>query len=191
MIVAFSTSSPRASVALLSPFGELRWAGEEHAPGAASGACIGLLERMQGEAGFRLDQATHFASDLGPGGFTGVRVGVTLAKTFAFVHGANALGATSFDLIDPAGLVVIPSKRGEYFVRAPGGEPYRTTELPLGPFSGYGFPDGETYPNAARFAPLVHRLVPVLPELLLPEYGQEPSISAPKRPYAPRVSADG
>ena len=47
---------------------------------------------------------------------------------------------------------------------------------------GPGF-EKQTYPDAALVASLLNRLEPVEPELLLPEYHIEPSISTPKVPY--------
>lgn len=184
MIVAFSTSCSLVSVALLTPDGELIASGEEEAPMAASGACLRILQRLLNESKSDLRDATAFLSDLGPGSFTGVRVGVTLAKTLAFAHNANAGGANSFDLIDPSQTVVLPSKRGEWFIREPGCEPIRSNALPAQPFIGFG-PGIEDplYPNAARFASLLTNIEMVEPELLVPEYLIDPAISQPKKPF--------
>jgi tRNA A37 threonylcarbamoyladenosine modification protein TsaB len=183
LIVAFSTSSRVTSVALLGSDGTVAWAGSEHAPQRASGACISLLERALAETGARLEEATAFAADLGPGSFTGVRVGIVMAKTFAFVYGRPCIGADSFDLISPTGTVVLPSKKGEYFIRRVGEAPVRTTELPAEPYDGFGFAGGDTFPDAARFAPLVSKLQPMAAEALVPAYLIEPSISVPKKPF--------
>lgn len=139
-----------------------------------------LLERHS----LRLEEFSRFASDLGPGSFTGVKVGVTLAKTLAFAVGGKATGASSFDLIDPSRDVVFPSKRGEWFVRRPGQPPIRQPSLPEGPFVGYGEGIAEPlYPHASGFSKLLTELVPLEPERLMPEYLMEPSISVPKQPY--------
>lgn len=185
MIVAFSTSSPQASVALVAPDGAVLASREEYAPMQASGACFRQLSSLFEETGLSLADATLFAADLGPGSFTGVKVAVTIAKTLAFSQGKPVVGADSFDLIDPSGVVVLPSKRGEFFVRIPGQEPIRTPDLPEGEYTGFG-PDVEpmVYPNAARFGPLFERLTPLEPELLVPNYLIEPSISKPKAPLS-------
>jgi tRNA threonylcarbamoyladenosine biosynthesis protein TsaB len=39
------------------------------------------------------------AVDVGPGSFTGLRIGVTFAKTFAYATGANILGVTSMEVL--------------------------------------------------------------------------------------------
>lgn len=184
MICAFSTSSPQASVALIGPEGEVLGSGEELAPRAASGACLRLLEGLLQSTGMRLNEVSLFVSDLGPGSFTGVKVGVTLAKTLALSVSRQAAGVSSFDLINPLEAVVLPSKRGEWFVRRPGQEPARGAELPEGVFFGYGPGIEEpSYPHAKRFADLITRLEPVEPEFLVPKYLMEPAISVPKQPY--------
>lgn len=184
MIVAFSTSSPQASVALLQSDGTVLASAEEQAPKAASGACMRMLESLLAQTGRDLQAATLFLADLGPGSFTGVKVAVTLAKTFAYVHGVKAGGATSFDLISADGRVVMPSKRGEFFVREPGADPVRQPDLPEAPFTGFG-PGVEpaVYPHAARFATLLSSIAEVDPERLVPNYVIEPAISVPKKPY--------
>lgn len=182
MTIAFSTSSPLASVAVISLDGVVLGSSEEMAPMRASGACLSLLSALLSSLGLELSAANLFVSDLGPGSFTGVKVGVTLAKTLAFANGTEAAGASSFDLIDPSSTVVLPSKKGEWFVRRPGQEPFRTTNLPEEAFVGYG-PGTEsfTFPRADRFSGL--RLNRVAAEILVPSYLMEPSISIPKKPF--------
>lgn len=184
MIVAFSTSSPWASVAAVSA-GEVLWHRQVLVPQRASGACMAMLDEMQAELGIKLSEAEAFAADVGPGSFTGVRVGVMLAKSFAFVYGRPVMGADSFDLIDPDGIVVLPSKRGEYFVRRPNQAAFRTDRLPEEPFRGFG-PGIEPSepPSAAGFARLAANTQGEDPMLFAPRYLIEPSISLPKKPFA-------
>lgn len=153
---------------------------------AASGACLRMLQELLYGHGLDLRDATLFAADLGPGSFTGVKVGITLAKTWAYAFGVPVAGAPSFDLIDPVGTVAIPSKRGEFFVRNVGEPPIRTTDLPGAPFTGFGpGVEPETYPTAEAFAALLPRLVRVQPEELVPNHLMEPSVSTPKKPFGP------
>lgn len=182
MIVAFSTSSPMVSVAVIAMDGRVLASEQTLAPMRASEACLVLLEKLKPT----LDDVEMFAADLGPGSFTGVRVGVTIAKTFAYAQGVKAAGANAFDLIDPAAVVGLPSKKHECFVRVPGREPVRLAERPTGQIVGYGpwFEGEETFPDARRFATLIPTLKPVEPEALVPEYLIEPSITLPKKPYA-------
>ena len=107
MIIAFSTSSAWASVAMVDRRLGVLWSGSEYAPQAASGACLRLLESMVSATGKSLEDAEMFAADIGPGSFTGVRGGVTLAKTFGYLYSRPVAGATSFDLISIAETVVL------------------------------------------------------------------------------------
>ena len=54
-----------------------------------------LIREALLEAGVRPAELRWIASDLGPGSFTGVRVGLATAKGFAAVCGAQLLGASS------------------------------------------------------------------------------------------------
>ena len=185
MIVAFSTSSPLVGVGLFEPGGPLIAMLEKLAPRAASGACLLQLQILLEETRLNLKSASLFVADLGPGSFTGVKVGVTLAKTFALALGTQTSGVTSFDLLDPNRPSVVSSKRGEWLVREPGKEPRRSSERPASPFVGYG--EGITepvYPSVSRLPELVARLELLAPESLLPAYLTEPSISMPRKPFA-------
>lgn len=182
MIAAFSTSSPFASVALLSDNGELldSWQGE--APRNASAACIEQLLRMTPSN----RAITKFIADIGPGSFTGVRVGVMLAKAMAWTKASPVAGVTSFDLVAPNDLVSLPGRRGEWLVREPG-QPVRGSFE----FEGLGYGTGTDrldYPNAANVAALFRKLNWVNAMDLLPEYHLAPSISTPKTPYRTGVS---
>jgi tRNA threonylcarbamoyladenosine biosynthesis protein TsaB len=180
LILAFSTSSAWTSAALISTSGETIEEGRLLAPMRASEACFRIIQS------WNLGEVSWFVADLGPGSFTGVRVGVTVAKTLAFAAGAKCAGLNSFDLISQEKAVAIPSKKGEYFVRRPGMSPVRLTDPPDLDLVGYGpwFEGSETFPNAAAFAGI--RLRPISPEFLAPEYLTDPSITPPKTPYADR-----
>jgi tRNA threonylcarbamoyl adenosine modification protein YeaZ len=187
VIVALSSSSPIASVALLSDAGDLLFSAEKPSAWNASGVLVQMLEDGLLAAGCQLSSASLFLADVGPGSFIGVRVGVTLAKTFGFAQTVMVGGASSFDLISPDQTVVLPSKKGEFFVRRVGSEPIRTSELPEEQFVGFGPGiENELYPKASSFSSLLRRIKRVAPELLMPEYHIEPSISIPKKPFPTR-----
>src|SRR5947208_3510108 len=115
----------------------------------AGAVCFELLQ----SSGFDPNQGTLFLADIGPGSCTGTRVGVTMAKTLAFVAKAKCAGGTAFDLISVDRTVVLPSKKNEWFVRLPGQEPIRTSTLPEGDYVGFGNGiEPETFPNAECFA---------------------------------------
>lgn len=184
MIVAFSTSSPLASVALIDGDGSVLGSAAREARHAAGGACLEMLEDLMASTGKALADVELFAADLGPGSFTGVKVGVTLAKMLALACEVEAAGVSSFDLIEPEQPVAIPSRRGEYLLRVPGREPERWIGAPPPESHGYGpeFASPRT-PQAKAVARHVASLARVAPEALAPAYVLEPSISVPKRPY--------
>jgi tRNA threonylcarbamoyladenosine biosynthesis protein TsaB len=185
VIIAFSTSSPLASVAAVDSDGKVLASAEEWAPMAASGTCLTLLRALLQRLNATVSDAELFLSDLGPGSFTGVKVGITLAKTLAFSEGKLAGGAQSFDLISADGVAVLPSKRDEWFVRIPGQAPHRQANLPEESFKGYGNGiENPVYPRAENFAALLANIERVKPEHLVPEYLIDPAISTPKKPYA-------
>jgi len=180
--LGFSSSSPIVSVALFDDDGTLLCSREAEGHMKASGTLLEILEDVFAEAGIELHSVNLFAVDLGPGSFTGVKVAVTMCKTFAYVQKRPVCGATAFDLIDPAALVAVPSKKSEYFLRSPGKEPVTTNEPPSSAV-GYGrrFTD-PVYPSAARFERLLESCERTEPVALVPYYVAEPSISRPKNP---------
>jgi hypothetical protein len=162
-----STSSPMVTVAILED-GVVLASRTESAPMRASGAVMRLLD----ELGASVDL---YVADVGPGSFTGVKVGVTIAKTLAFAEGVKVAGLSAFDLINPSGSAAVPSRKGKHLVRDSSGtdelpSDHRRVELAV-----KGFPSAE---NAA----LLHgRLQPMDPVELMPNYVLEPSISTPKK----------
>lgn len=181
MIVAFSTSSPFASVAILSPEGLLASAWQGDARRNASEACL----RHMSENGLDLASVSGYIADIGPGSFTGVRVAVMLAKALGWAHGVRVAGIDSFDLIRPNDIVSLPGRRGEWLVREPGQNVRVEAE-----FSGYGYGTGAPrtdYPDASKVVEVFDKLHWLHAMELLPNYHLAPSISTPKAPYRPEV----
>lgn len=177
MILLFSTSSPLASAALFSAEGDLIWAESRLAPRQASAACLDMISQVE------LAQVKIFAADVGPGSFTGVKVGVTLAKTLAWAAQASCMGVSAFDLISRSEPACIAIRRGVVLRRDPGQDARQVEDDEAQSVQGYGV-DGaiEKHPEAARAAGWIAELKTVTPYELSPEYLIEPSISQPKRP---------
>jgi len=180
MWLALSTSSPFTSVAVFD--GErLVAADAKQAPMRASGALVEMARRLCGLSGIEL-----FVCDVGPGSFTGTRVGVTFAKTLAYSFGRQVAGVSSFSLVAEHGIVAVPARRGAYLLREEDGTVSQVSEsdMRLETVAGYGERFSEQrYPDAKNARTLFSSLVPVSPELLVPDYVFEPSISTPKTPY--------
>ena len=102
MLLAFDTATPHVTVALhdgdsvVASFEseESMRHGEMLAPG---------IERVLADAGARAADLTAIAVGVGPGPFTGLRVGLVTARTLAFVRGIPVYGVCSLDILAAAG----------------------------------------------------------------------------------------
>ncbi len=75
-------------------------------------------------AGTRLEEIDAFAFGLGPGSYTGLRVGATAAKTWAYLFGKPLIGIDSLQAVAwnvpapaPSILVAVDAQRGQVHVR--------------------------------------------------------------------------
>ena len=96
MILAVD-SSLGSAVAVVSADGDvLAQAGTQNALGHAE--VIGtLLEQVLAEAGD--PEITHVAAGMGPGPFTGLRIGIAAARAFAIARGATLVPVASHDAL--------------------------------------------------------------------------------------------
>lgn len=85
------------------------------------------------QAGVDLDEVTVIAVDVGPGLFTGLRVGIATAKAIAYARGLPMVGVSSLDVLayparitDRRVVSVIDARRGEVYYAA-----YRSGEAGL------------------------------------------------------------
>ena len=175
MTLALSTSSPLVSVALFDESGQLVRSAEETAPRAASGTVIRLALALLGEAG--LSSVSRLVVDAGPGSFTGVKVGLAVAKSWSYALGVPVAPVTSFDLIGVGGAVALPSKKGEHFYRSAVGEVSVVSgPLPEGTASG-------DFPRALHAGVHLNDLVYGDEMSLSGFYVAEPSISQAKQAH--------
>lgn len=98
LILALDTSGDICSVALFDGGRELSTLRFRHER-ALSERLPGAVEFLLRDRGVTLRDAEGFAVGLGPGSFTGVRVGVTLAKTWAHVLLKPLVGVSSLDAL--------------------------------------------------------------------------------------------
>ena len=82
-----------------------------------------LIEGVIVDAGLAFADVTRIAVTLGPGGFTGLRVGISAARGFALALGVSVVGLTSLHV---AALVAAPrlvgsGGAGRFVVAAPAG----------------------------------------------------------------------
>jgi tRNA threonylcarbamoyladenosine biosynthesis protein TsaB len=120
IVLAIDTSTPATSVALGSDGAVL---GSATLAGRARQETVAVLvERLLGWTGVELGHVGGVAVGLGPGLFTGLRVGVQTAKTLAQVLKVPIVGITSLDALaygvrfTPRAIAaVIDARRGEVF----------------------------------------------------------------------------
>jgi len=138
MILGLSTSSTRGSVALVE--GDVVLATEcyvgleDHAERLFAAIDAVLVRSGRSKADIR-----RVACDVGPGSFTGVRVGVATAEGIALALGVPCLGvgsleAMAFEANDRAALAVLDAKKGEAFVEtfdASGKSTAAATHVPI------------------------------------------------------------
>jgi tRNA threonylcarbamoyladenosine biosynthesis protein TsaB len=97
VILALETSTRAFSVAL---FHERVIAGVEHVHDIArSQSVVGTVARMLGDLGLAVSCLEAVYAGLGPGSFTGVRVGLAFANTLMQTRGIPLLGVPTLDLL--------------------------------------------------------------------------------------------
>lgn len=57
------------------------------------------IDGLMNDAGWEASELDLIAVDVGPGSFTGLRVGLAIAKTLAFASGTNLVGVPSLDVL--------------------------------------------------------------------------------------------
>ena len=113
LILAFDTATDVATSALVAD-GELL--------GERTSRAVTLLEDVDAlvrQAGTHTQQLDALAVGIGPGSFTGVRIGLATARGLALTLGIPVAGVSTLDTLAagaPGALPVIDARRGEIFV---------------------------------------------------------------------------
>ena len=135
MILGIDTASPSCSAALVETGQVIACS---HLPGrsAASSHLVRLIDDLCAQVGRAVADVAGVAVNLGPGAFTGLRVGLATAQGLVTAYGRPLVGCSSFEaLVDTAadwnGLIcpVIEARRGEVyaaFYRRQGRQTYKT-----------------------------------------------------------------
>lgn len=111
--LAIDTATSRTIVALID--GEKTLFEKYHQGATEHGRAISELVRQA------LDQSpapSQVVVGMGPGPFTGLRVGITFARSFALARGISVIGVCSLDAIDisePEYTVAIDARRSEIY----------------------------------------------------------------------------
>ncbi len=121
IVLALETSGRVGSIALAID-GQI--IAEHHYPHGLlhAAALVPLIDQLLRSHSIAPAQLSEIHVSLGPGSFTGLRVGVTLAKTFAFATGSRIVAVPSLRVIAENApseasevLVVLDAKRGQIF----------------------------------------------------------------------------
>jgi len=129
VVLGFDTATAATAVAVLLPGGEVFEARHDPAPGERPGHAtrlLGLVEEALAAAGAGAGDVQRIAVGVGPGSFTGLRIGVATARALAQSTGAGLVGVSTLRALaaaapaDPGGaaLAAIDARRGEAFAAA-------------------------------------------------------------------------
>jgi tRNA threonylcarbamoyladenosine biosynthesis protein TsaB len=98
-----------------------------HAPLGFSGVLFAEIEQLLARCGVAMEQIECFAAAVGPGTFTGVRVGMTCAMGLAEAMGRPACGVSNLEAMaefgtGPLRAVTIDARRGDIYAAVYGPE---------------------------------------------------------------------
>ena len=97
-ILFIDTSTSDVSIAIISD-GKILSSINKTIPNAHSIYTVSFLDKVIKEAGLAPDDIETILVVTGPGSFTGVRIGVTIAKTYAYLKNINIVGVSSLKMM--------------------------------------------------------------------------------------------
>lgn len=97
-LLAIDTSTNFAALAVATPEGALRVATPD-AEQRHGRRLVPTIASLLREAGLALSDLDGFAVGLGPGSYTGLRIGLTAVKTLAYVTGKPIVGLDSLEVV--------------------------------------------------------------------------------------------
>ena len=120
LLLAIDTSSSFVSVALLMNHRNVHFLEKEMEHGQGE-ALIPMIQELFKSTHLTMNDLTGVAVAVGPGSFTGVRIGIATARAIGMalnipVYGVTNFEAYSYSLLKPV-TVVLDSKRDDYFVQ--------------------------------------------------------------------------
>ena len=128
IVLGFDTATPATAVGLTDDAGNVSERRHEPGEGVRPGhvaQLLGLAHELLSEAGLAFADVDRVAVGLGPGSFTGLRIGVSTARALAQAADAELVGVSTLEALgleaqpqapDDAGvLAVVDARRGEVF----------------------------------------------------------------------------
>lgn len=131
-LVAIDTSSQLGTVAAFDG-GEVVGERESSVMNAHGESLLGLLDDLFRQIGWSPRDVARWAVGVGPGSFTGTRVGVSTVKGIAFATGAEIAAITSFDALEygldlaAPFVTLVDAGKGEVYFRFSGEAPGHAT----------------------------------------------------------------
>ncbi len=124
-LAAVETSTALGSVALFEA-GELCAEDERRVSNAHGESLLPMLSALFEKAGWQPSDVTRWGVGIGPGSFTGARIGIATVKGIALATGAEVIGVTSLEALahgveatpDELVVAILDAMKGELFVQA-------------------------------------------------------------------------
>jgi tRNA threonylcarbamoyladenosine biosynthesis protein TsaB len=132
IVAALDTATPSTVAGVLLPGGRLVERRDDPPPGTRpnhASRLLALAEAALEEAGVTWARVDRLAVGVGPGGFTGLRIGVATARALAQAHGTPIVPVSTLEALalghERPAVAVIDARRGEVFAAGwrPGGAP--------------------------------------------------------------------
>lgn len=125
-VLGLDTATGATAVALLLDDGQRYEARDDVQPGTRghhTECVLGLARTVLEQAGLNWSDIDHVAVGVGPGGYTGLRIGIATATGLARAHGAlltgvGTLRALAQPVASATALTILDARRGELFVAA-------------------------------------------------------------------------
>jgi tRNA threonylcarbamoyladenosine biosynthesis protein TsaB len=143
IVLGIDTATPATVAGVLRADGsvvEARDDPQEGSRGEHASRLLGLVERVLGESGTGWDALDRIAVGVGPGGFTGLRIGIATARALAQASGLPIVPVSSLAALAVGGgadaaltAAVIDARRGEVFAAAWEGARERLAPAALAP----------------------------------------------------------
>lgn len=122
-VVGFDTATPATAVAVLGPSGDLVRARHDPQPGERPGHAaqlLALVEATLEAAGVGWAEVDRLAVGVGPGGFTGLRIGIATARALSQARALTLVGVSSLQALAAGAegrfvVGVIDARRGQAY----------------------------------------------------------------------------
>jgi tRNA threonylcarbamoyladenosine biosynthesis protein TsaB len=142
ILVAIDTATPSTVAGVLLPDGRVVEARDDPPEGSRGDHAARLLPLLEGalaEGGVGWEDVERIAVGVGPGGFTGLRIGIATARALAQARGLPVVPVSSLAVLaagaDPDGAVaaVLDARRGEVYAGVWAGERELLAPVALAP----------------------------------------------------------